>query len=213
MKEDIKCTPAELVFGKTTRLPGEFFHATPAPADEAEFANKLRKTMRELQPTPASNHSARAVFVHHDLNSCTHVFIRVDSVKPPLQPPYEGPHRILERNAKYFTIDVNGKRDTVSIDRLKPAYLPNEFQVTQEHSYALPPSHVSHREQTQNRSLQYLKISRSLGREYCGDLNIIQLTTLLSITSSECGNAAPRHAAEHHPRRRQLCAATEWMSR
>ena len=51
----------------------------------------------------------------------SHVFIRVDRVKKPLQPPYNGPFRVIERMDKYFIIDVNGKHDSISIDRLKVA--------------------------------------------------------------------------------------------
>ncbi len=32
-----------------------------------------------------------------------------------------------ERDVKYFTLDLNGKRDTVSADRLKPAFLDADF--------------------------------------------------------------------------------------
>ncbi|GBM60006.1 Retrovirus-related Pol polyprotein from transposon 412 [Araneus ventricosus] len=44
-------------------------------------------------------------------------------VNPPLTPPYTGPHLVISRNDKNFIIDLNGKQNTVSIDRVKPAYL------------------------------------------------------------------------------------------
>ncbi|GFS97910.1 integrase catalytic domain-containing protein [Trichonephila clavipes] len=46
----------------------------------------------------------------------------VDSVKPPLCQPYTGPHKVLKRTAKTFTIDLNGRKSTVFINRAKPAY-------------------------------------------------------------------------------------------
>ncbi|VDN96356.1 unnamed protein product [Rodentolepis nana] len=58
-----------------------------------------------------------------DLSTCPFVFVRVDSEKRPLQPPYEGPYKVLKRKPKYFILDRNGNKDSVSIDRLKPAYL------------------------------------------------------------------------------------------
>ena len=58
-----------------------------------------------------------------DLNTCTHVFIRHDAVRKPLQPPYDGPYAVLKRNNKHFKININGRTDTVSLDRLKPAYV------------------------------------------------------------------------------------------
>ena len=41
----------------------------------------------------------------------------------PLQRPYDGPFPVLDRHDKYFRIALPGHNDTVSIDRLKPAYL------------------------------------------------------------------------------------------
>lgn len=53
-----------------------------------------------------------------------HVFLRIDSVKKPLDQPYEGPYLILERVSNY-RIDVKCQPTDVSIDRLKPAFLEN----------------------------------------------------------------------------------------
>ena len=39
-------------------------------------------------------------------------------------PQYDGPYRIVHRKPKFFILDVRGKMDSVSIDRLKIAYLP-----------------------------------------------------------------------------------------
>ncbi len=36
----------------------------------------------------------------------------------PLQPPYDSPYMVLARAEKFFTLDINGHLDTVSIDRL-----------------------------------------------------------------------------------------------
>nr|VZI18140.1 unnamed protein product [Spirometra erinaceieuropaei] len=45
-----------------------------------------------------------------------------DSVRRPLQQPYDGPFRVLSRKGKHFTIDRGGRTDVVSIDHLKAAY-------------------------------------------------------------------------------------------
>ena len=84
-----------------------------------------------------------------------YVFIRHDGVRKPLQPPYKGPFKVLDRNPKYFTIDVKGHTDTIAEDRLKPAHLdtiptptslcvanatPHETpSIPQEDSWAIPP--------------------------------------------------------------------------
>ena len=57
------------------------------------------------------------------LATATHVFICQDIVHKPLQPQYNGPFLVVKRMDKHYTIDINDQRDTVSINRLKPAHL------------------------------------------------------------------------------------------
>ena len=51
-----------------------------------------------------------------------YVFLRRDTRKSALQDPYEGPFRVLARRQKTYDIDVGGRQETVSLDRLKPAH-------------------------------------------------------------------------------------------
>ena len=63
--------------------------------------------------------------IPNDLKSVTHVWLRVDRVLRSLESPYEGPYRVVNRNSKTFTLEMTtGKHVVVSIDRVKPAYLP-----------------------------------------------------------------------------------------
>lgn len=123
-KPDIAATPAEFVYGMDLRIPGEFF-TTSNCRTETEFVQKFRKSMQQLQPTNTSWHTKNKIFIHRDLPQSTHVFVRNDSVKPSLSLPYEGPYEVLERKPKFFKLDIRGKRTNISIDRLKPAYLPH----------------------------------------------------------------------------------------
>jgi hypothetical protein len=84
--------------------------------------------MRNLKAPPVRPQPQRNVHVSRDLAACTHVFVRHDGIRKPLQPTYDGPYRVVERAEKFFTIDYNGRDDTVSLDRLKPAYLESEPQ-------------------------------------------------------------------------------------
>ena len=133
-KEDLGCAPSELVYGTTIRLPGEFFQATTL-ADEPEVSDllkHLRTTMAGLRPQETSHHRQHTTHMPADLQSCTFVFVRHDAHRTPLRCTYDGPFRVLERAAKYFTLDLNGRRDTVSVDRLKPAFLDSDFGLHQE---------------------------------------------------------------------------------
>ncbi|GFV57399.1 retrovirus-related Pol polyprotein from transposon opus [Trichonephila clavipes] len=50
--------------------------------------------MAELKPLKSPSNRKQNIFVHKDLKSCSHVFIRIDRVKKALEPPYEGPYTV-----------------------------------------------------------------------------------------------------------------------
>lgn len=95
IKEDIKAMAAEMLYGTSLRLPGEYFINEDMPAEPDIFIQKLREHMRRIRSMPTAHHCKRATFTHKDLYSCSHVFIRVDSTRKPLQPPYDGPYEVL----------------------------------------------------------------------------------------------------------------------
>lgn len=66
-----------------------------------------------------------AVHLPAALNSCTHVWLRLDRVRRPLEAPYQGPYAVLDRHDTTMTLEINGKPSVVSIDRVKPATLPS----------------------------------------------------------------------------------------
>lgn len=122
-KEELKATPAEMVYGTTLRLPGEFFTLSKPIVNESEFVCDFRKKMGAIQPKQASNHNKTAVFIEKSLSDATHVFVRNDSVRAALQPPYDGPFEIIDKHAtKYYNINVNGTHKKISVDRLKAAF-------------------------------------------------------------------------------------------
>ncbi|XP_061915612.1 uncharacterized protein LOC133657845 [Entelurus aequoreus] len=114
-KEDLAAAPAELVFGQPLRVPGEFLPegCTPRP-----FPFLSRGS---LAPGPI-HHCFPKSFVPSELKSARFVFVRHDAHRSPLQPPYDGPFRVLERGPKNFVLDMGGRRECVSLDRLKPAH-------------------------------------------------------------------------------------------
>ncbi|GFX65223.1 retrovirus-related Pol polyprotein from transposon opus [Trichonephila clavipes] len=102
LRPDTNHTIAQMVYGSNIRLP-DFYGR---PEANKIFASKNQK-----------------IFVHKDLKSCTHVFVRVDRVRKALEPPYDGPFPVKERYEKYFTLTIKNKPVNISVDRLKPAYL------------------------------------------------------------------------------------------
>ena len=128
VKMDLKCSSAELLYGTTLRVPGEFFTDYTAPEDPSTYNGQLRSIMKQLRPVQPRLPKDRAAFVHPDLQTSTHVFVRHDAVRKPLQQPYDGPFKVLERHEKFFILDKAGNRDSVCIDRLKPAYLELDLE-------------------------------------------------------------------------------------
>ncbi|KAJ8391199.1 hypothetical protein AAFF_G00096280 [Aldrovandia affinis] len=51
-----------------------------------------------------------------------YVFIRHNTHRSPLKPPYDGPFRVMETGDKTFIVDVGGKPERITVDRLKPAH-------------------------------------------------------------------------------------------
>ncbi|BHF81044.1 hypothetical protein SprV_0702417300 [Sparganum proliferum] len=139
LKLDLDCSAAELVFGTTLRLPGEMVTPTSRGAEETpeNFVHPLRQFMRSLSPVPPRPPSTEP-YVEKGLANCTHVFVRCDRVRKPLESPYEGPFRVLARNSKTFRILRGDKEDVVIIDRVKAAVAEEPPDVSQGQACADP---------------------------------------------------------------------------
>jgi cleavage and polyadenylation specificity factor subunit 1 len=121
-KTDLKSFVAELVYGETLRVPGEFFSSHQVYPKRSDLVENFRNVISKLHPVPVSRHSKSRIFIHQDLATFTHVMIRTDLIRTSLQPPYTGPYHVLSSNEKTFIILVKNKKSSVSIDHLKPAY-------------------------------------------------------------------------------------------
>ena len=139
LKTDLNSTSADMVYGSQLRLPGEFFDSPNNPLpDQSEFLNSLRTHFRSIRPVAPRTTPVNSNIPNH-LSTCTHVFIRHDAVRKPLQPPYDGPYTVLKRTPKHYVIDINGRHDTVLIDRLKPAHI----ELFDSSDRASPTSHLT----------------------------------------------------------------------
>ena len=129
-KENLGTSPSVLLFGTTLRIPGAFFTTQDTIADPLSFVGKLREHFRLMMAVPTAHNVRAKHYIHKHLTTCTHVFRRLDAVKPPLTPPYTGPHCVLRRlDDKSFVIEVDGVAKTLSTEVLKPAYIAQEEKV------------------------------------------------------------------------------------
>ncbi len=79
--------------------------------------------MTSLSPIASCPLPSISTYLPTALGSCTHVFIHRDSVKKPLQSPYDGPFCAVRQTPKCYQLEMYGRYDTVSVDRLIPAHV------------------------------------------------------------------------------------------
>ena len=114
-KEDSATSSAELVFGAPLTLPGQLLSSPETPVQE------VVETLRTAQPPPTRHISyAEAAAGLQHLLQAEYVYIRKGGVVPPLSPLYQGPYKVLQRTGKYFKIELGGRAEVISVDRLKP---------------------------------------------------------------------------------------------
>ncbi|KAI0238334.1 hypothetical protein LSAT2_010996, partial [Lamellibrachia satsuma] len=128
-KEDLGCSSAELVYGAPLTVPGDFIPRGQETQEAARFLPRLRERVRDLAPRPSIPHGTRPSSVPSTLAHSAYVFVRRDSHRPPLTPPYEGPYKVLTHGEKSFVLDYGNRHDRVSIDRLKPAHFDSDIPV------------------------------------------------------------------------------------
>nr|XP_037270637.1 uncharacterized protein LOC119162285 [Rhipicephalus microplus] len=125
-KPDIQVMLTEFIYGEPLRLPGELLSAPTSDvtsSDPADFVARLRRTMTALRPSPAARHIKPTPFVFEDLATCSHAFLRDDTVRAPFQQPYSRPCKVICRDDKTFTLQISEKDVRVSIDHLKSSYI------------------------------------------------------------------------------------------
>uniref|UniRef100_A0A5S6Q225 RNA-directed DNA polymerase n=1 Tax=Trichuris muris TaxID=70415 RepID=A0A5S6Q225_TRIMR len=132
VKEDLQHAPAELVYGSPLRLPGVYFGDTET-RNVNEHSDELRAFFSSIQPVPTRGAPASKWFVPKNLETCTHVFLRRDANRPPLSPAYEGPYKVIDRTPKTVTILCQDRPKTVSIDRVKPAFVDAQQRTGRPH--------------------------------------------------------------------------------
>ncbi|KAF0030341.1 hypothetical protein F2P81_017072 [Scophthalmus maximus] len=115
-KEDLQSSSTELVYG-------DFVPRTTVPWSATLQRSTLLDNARLFAPVPTSRHCLPQSHIPAGIQTADYVFICHNAHRGPLRPPYEGPFRVLESGDKHFVVDMGGKLERLSIDRLKPAHL------------------------------------------------------------------------------------------
>ena len=119
-KEDLGTSVADMVYGEPLTVPGTFV-APSKSTEAADHMQRMREMVGRLVPAPDAWHGTRPAANSGSLGDAEFVFVRQDASHGPLQTPYTGPYRVLERQEKYFIIQCGEREESVSVDRLKAA--------------------------------------------------------------------------------------------
>ena len=93
-------------------------HTSNAITDPAAYAGRLRAIMANV--SPASSRPTPPIPTYVSADCSAHMCLSEGTQS--LQPPYDGPFRVILRTPKYYQLEMRGKVDTVSVDRLKLAH-------------------------------------------------------------------------------------------
>ena len=125
VKDDLRCSPAELVFGAPISVPGDCLPSSQ-PLPVSGQLQLLRDVVGRFRPQQTSHHVAPRPAGPQLPPGTQFVFIRRDGHKLPLTPAYDGPFKVLVQSDKTVTIERGLERDVVSVDRCKAAQLDED---------------------------------------------------------------------------------------
>jgi len=123
LRPELGASVAEMVYGSPLTVPADFFPADGADPTVLGHLDQIRRMAGSLAPVPTIRHGLPATQLPGGLSQAKFVFIRRDTVKKPLRPPYDGPFEVLAKSEKTFKLRVGTREEVISIDRLKPAYV------------------------------------------------------------------------------------------
>ena len=124
VKEDLKCSSSELVYGQTLRIPGELIVPQENNTCTSETLQRLKNHFSHVRSNIVHHNKSKS-YIPKALNNCEYVFLLVNNPHV-LQQPYDGPFKVISRTEKNFIIKIGNINKTVSIDRVKPAHINSD---------------------------------------------------------------------------------------
>ena len=148
-RDDGQPSPAEVVYGSSLMLPAGLITLSTERIQHnaVDYSHLLKAHMQNVRPIITRHNTAKNKIYQHNptLDSCSKVFLRKMN-KTGLQDNYVGSFAVITCSEKYFTIRLsNGKRDNVTIDRVKPCFSESDTlprPSTEEHHEVYPPAPV-----------------------------------------------------------------------
>ena len=112
-ERELKAASAELVYGSSLRLRGDFFAPSPVECtDVTDFVSRLRAHIGKLRPVPAYRHEAPSTFIIKALATAPHLFLRHCVLRITLQVP-------TSAHIRFSTGAIRPKQATLMVLRRK----------------------------------------------------------------------------------------------
>ena len=112
---------SEAVYGSPLTLPGELVDVPELLPDA--FLRKVNRAIDGFDvPPPHHVRPVSPVQLPSALLTAKYVVFREDAVISSLAPRYRGPYLVIDRQSKYFRLQIDSKQDVVSLDRMKPVF-------------------------------------------------------------------------------------------
>ncbi|CAI9728705.1 Hypothetical predicted protein [Octopus vulgaris] len=89
--------------------------------DVNDYVTRLKRFLTDI-PSFTRKLQKFKSFVPSDIKSWTYVFVRNDAAHNSLKNKYTGPFKVLSVRDKTMTLEMNGKKEIVSVDGIKKAY-------------------------------------------------------------------------------------------
>ena len=146
---DTGFSPFTAVTGATILLPHVTFepNKTHSSKQTCQYIKELAQRISEIDfsSLSAGTHNIKTqVPSIPKIIAGDHVWVRIDRVKRPLEAPYDGPYKVLEKSNKVVKLELpNGTSKTVSLDRVKSACLPNSLPFTAKTNNRDQPNNLS----------------------------------------------------------------------
>ncbi|CAI9728976.1 Hypothetical predicted protein [Octopus vulgaris] len=122
VKENLQYSLAELLYGTTLTLPDQMFEETNFfNGDVNDYVTRLKRFLTDIPSFTRKLQNVKS-FLPSDIKSWTHVYVRNDAAHNSLKYKYTGPFKVLSVTDKTMTLEMNGKKEIVSVDRVKKAY-------------------------------------------------------------------------------------------
>jgi cleavage and polyadenylation specificity factor subunit 1 len=106
----------------------------------------LRATLDGFQPVHTrhdGNQQRKPTAPPEELMLSEYVLVRRDGPKGPLDRPYDGPFKVLQRSAQFFKLQMGEAQEVVSTARLKPVRSSGEVVEAKPRPWGRPRKHFS----------------------------------------------------------------------